>query len=156
MRVSTRFPLAVHAMMIISAFSGQRKINSNTISESTGVNAVIIRNIFTLLKKADLICTSPGPGGTTLAKTPEQITLLDIFTAVETEKTEDIFRIHSNPSPLCPVGSTIYELLYSHLDCAVSALKKELFNVTLADLIVELHQKVPNLPSVSKQDHNAH
>ena len=146
MRVSTRFPLAVHTLMIISAFSDKRKINSNEISKSTGVNAVIIRNIFSHLKKANLISISPGPGGTTLAKAPEQITLLDIFVAVETDKTEDIFRIHANPSPLCPVGSTIYELLYSYLDGAVSALKNELSRVTLADLINDLHQKLPNLP----------
>ena len=145
MRASTRFPLAVHTLMIISAFSNQRKINSDTVSKSTGVNAVVIRNIFAQLKKAGLISLSPGPGGTTLAKKPEQITLLDIFTAVEAEKTEDIFRFHGNPSPHCPIGCNIHELLYAHLDNAVSALKKELSSVTLADLINELHQKVPNL-----------
>ena len=145
MRASTRFPLAVHTLMIISAFSDQRKINSDTVSKSTGVNAVVIRNIFAQLKKAGLISISPGPGGTTLAKKPEQITLLDIFTAVEAEKTEDIFRFHGNPSPHCPIGCNIYELLFTHLDNAVSALKKELSSVTLADLINELHQKVPNL-----------
>ncbi|MDT8782513.1 MAG: Rrf2 family transcriptional regulator [Candidatus Bathyarchaeota archaeon] len=146
MRASTRFPLAVHTLMIVSAFSDQRKINSDFIAESTGVNAVIIRNIFTRLKKAGLISVSPGPGGATLSKKPMQITLLDIFNAVEAEKTEDIFRFHGNPSPYCPIGSNIYEILYSHLDNAVSALKKELNSVTLAHLINELNQRVPNLP----------
>lgn len=145
MRVSTRFPIAVHALMMISALSGQRKVNSDLVSDSTGVNAVIIRNIFTLLKKAKLISVSPGPGGTTLAKIPEQISLWDIYVAVETEKTEDIFKFHENLSPYCPVSSNIYEILYSHLDDAVTALKEELSGVTLADLIIELHQRVPEL-----------
>ena len=150
MRASTRFPLAVHTLMIISAFSDQRKVNSNIVSESTGVNAVIIRNIFAQLKKAGLISVSPGPGGATLAKKPTQITLLDIFNAVEAEKTEDIFRFHGNPSPHCPIGSNIYELLHSHLDNAMSALKKELFSVTIADLMDELHRSVPDLHPPSK------
>ncbi len=150
MRASTRFPLAVHTLMIISAFSNQRKINSDIVSESTGVNAVIIRKIFAQLKKAGLISVSPGPGGATLAKKPAQITLLDIFNAVEAEKTEDIFRFHGNPSPHCPIGSNIYELLYSHLDNAVSALRKELNSVTIADLISELYQSVPDLQPPSK------
>jgi Rrf2 family protein len=150
MRASTRFPLAVHTLLIISAFSDQRKVNSNIVSESTGVNAVIIRNIFAQLKKAGLISVSPGPGGATLAKKPTQITLLDIFNAVEAEKTEDIFRFHENPSPHCPIGNNIYELLYSHLDNAVSALKKELYSVTIADLMNKLHQSVPDLQPPSK------
>ena len=151
MRASTRFPLAVHTLMIISAFSDQRKINSHIVSQSTGVNAVIIRNIFAQLKKAGLISVSPGPGGATLAKKPTQITLLDIFNAVEAKKTESIFRFHGNPSPHCPIGSNIHELLYSHLDNAVSALKKELYNVTIVDLMNELHRSVPELqPPPSK------
>ncbi len=150
MRASTRFPLAVHTLLIISAFSDQRKVNSDIVSESTGVNAVIIRNIFAQLKKAGLIFVSPGPGGTTLAKKPVQINLLDIFNAVEAEKTEDIFRFHRNPSPHCPIGSNIYELLYSHLDKAVLALKKELCSVTIADLMNELHRNVPDLQPPSK------
>jgi Rrf2 family protein len=151
MRVSTRFPIAIHALMLISAFAGHRKVNSNFVSASTGVNAVVIRNIFIQLKKAGLISVSPGPGGTTLAKLPEQISLWDIYAAVEAERIEDIFKFHENISPYCPIGSNIYELLYSHLDDAVKALKEELSGVTLADLIVELHQRVPDLPMPPEQ-----
>ncbi|MCW4030170.1 MAG: Rrf2 family transcriptional regulator [Candidatus Bathyarchaeota archaeon] len=151
MRTSTRFPIAVHTLMIIAAFTNQQKVNSDLISQSTGVNPVIIRNIFTQLKKANLISVSPGPGGTTLTKKPQQITLWDIFTAVETKKTEDIFRFHGNVSPNCPIGSNVHELLYSHLDDAVEALKKELSSVTIADLIKELRQKIPDLPEHSSE-----
>lgn len=150
MRVSTRFPIAVHTLLMISAFSGQRKVNSDFVSKSTGINAVIIRNIFTQLKKASLISVSPGPGGTTLAKNPEEISLWDIYAAVETERVEDIFKFHENLSPYCPIGSNIYELLYSHLDDAVKALKEELSGVALADLTNELYQRVPDLPKAPK------
>jgi DNA-binding IscR family transcriptional regulator len=132
-------------MMMISALSTQRRVNSDFVSESTGVNAVIIRNIFSQLKKANLITVSPGPGGTTLSMSPEKISLWDIYAAVESEKTEDIFKFHENPSPYCPVGSNIYDLLFSHLDDAVNGLKDSLSCVTLADLLNELFEKLPNL-----------
>jgi len=147
MRVSTRFPIAVHAMMMISALSSKRRVNSDFISESTGVNAVIIRNIFSQLKKANLITVSPGPGGTTLSKSPEQISLWDIYAAIESDKTEDIFKFHENPSPHCPIGSNIYELLFSHLDDAVTALKDSLSQVSLAVLLTDLLEKLPYLSS---------
>lgn len=149
MRVSTRFPIAVHALIMITAFSPYRKVNSDFISQSTGINAVIIRNIFTQLKKAGLISVSPGRGGTTPGKAPEQISLWDIYTTVEDERTDEIFKFHDNLSPHCPVGGNIYDLLYSHLDDAVKAMQNELSKVTIADLIAQLYKKVPDLPDPS-------
>jgi Rrf2 family protein len=151
MRVSTKFPVAVHAMIMIAGLSDKEKVNSDKISESTGVNAVIIRNIFKSLKKSKLILVAPGPGGTTLARPPEDITLLDIFSAVESKETEDIFKFHQNQSEHCPVGSNIYGLLKTHLDDAVDALKSELSKVTLAILLEELFPLLPDLHSVKTQ-----
>lgn len=152
MRISTKFPVAVHTMMIIAALSDKRKINSEIISESTGVNAVIIRNIFMSLKQANLILVSPGPGGTTLARHPDSITLWDIFAAVEPIETEGIFKFHQNASEHCPIGSNIYGLLRNHLDDAVDALKAELSDVTISMLVGELRRLMPELPSLPGQE----
>lgn len=95
-----------------------------------------------------MIHTAPGPGGATLARSPESISLWDIFTAVESGKANDIFAFHRHPSETCPVGSSIFELLQGHLDDAVSAMKKELSDVTLAMLLDELLRLNPDLPPV--------
>ena len=145
MRISTKFPVAVHALIMIAALSEKQKINSDKISDSTGVNAVIIRNIFALLKQAGIILVSPGPGGTTLARSPDEITLWDILTAVEPVQTEDIFKFHQNPSEHCPFGSSIYGLLKTHLDDTVDSMKEELTNVTLSMLLNELYELMPFL-----------
>lgn len=55
------------------------------------MNAVIIRNIFKSLKQSNLILVLPDPGGLTLARNPDEITLWDILTAVEQVEAEDIF-----------------------------------------------------------------
>lgn len=145
MRISTKFPVAVHTIMMIAAFGETQKINSDIIAESTGVNAVIIRNIFKSLKQADMILVSPGPGGIKLAQSPEKITLWDILVAVEPMQTEDIFNFHKQPSKHCPVGSNIYGLLKTHLDDGVTALKDELSSVTILMMVEELRNEVPDL-----------
>lgn len=140
MRVSTRFPIAVHAL-ILMAFS-DCKITSEYVAGSTGVNAVIIRNIFSKLKKADIISIAPGPGGTQLNKPAEEINLWDIYRAVETDNTDDMFKFHANSSEECPIGSNIYGLLKTHLNDTVLAMKRELSAVTLSGLLTELHEKL--------------
>lgn len=87
-------------MMLISAFGEIKKINSNFISKSTGINAVIIRNFFIQLKNAGLILVSPGPRGAKLAKTPKQVNLWGIYVDVEASETKEIFKFHENMSPL--------------------------------------------------------
>ena len=150
MRVSTKFPVAVHTIMIIAAMSSIRKINSDIISESTGVNAVIIRNIFKSLKQANIILVSPGPGGTKLARNPKDITLWDIFSAVEPIYTDDIFKFYKQPDEYCLIGGNIYSILKHHLDDSINALKEELSKVTIAMLVDELRNIMPELPPLSE------
>ena len=97
--------------------------------------------------KARLICVNLG---TTLARSPADITLWDIFSAVESKEADDIFKFHQNPSDTCSVGSNIYGLLKTHLDDAVHALKTELSKVTLVMLLEELFAQVPDLPHDNK------
>lgn len=152
MRVSTKFPVAVHTMMIIAAMSETMKINSDIISESTGVNAVIIRNIFKSLKQANMISVSPGPGGTKLARSPDDITLWDIFAAVEPMDTDGIFKFHEHPDEHCVIGGNIYSLLKTHLDDGVNALKSEFSKVTISMLADELRTIQPELPPLPEQN----
>lgn len=141
MRVSTQFPIAVHSLMIL-AYSPEIRVTSDLIAESAGCNAVIVRNIFSKLKKASLISVNRGTGGTVLAKPPEEISIWDIYTAVESPKTEELFKFHENMSKTCPVGSHFHGILISHLDKAVEAMKIELSGVTLAALVNELKDNV--------------
>lgn len=150
MRISTKFPVAVHSMIMIAALSERKKVNSDLISDSTGVNAVIIRNIFKSLKQANMILVAPGPGGVRLARNPESISLWDILIAVESMETENVFKFHEHVSEHCPVGSNIYDLLKTHLEDGINALKSELSNVSLSDLLDELYT-IADLPPLPKQ-----
>ncbi len=141
MRVSTQFSIAVHVMLMIAGFPDE-KITSEVAAESAGCNPVIIRNVFAKLKNANLLITKSGKGKTTLARPDTEITLWDIYCAVESEETEEIFKFHQNTSQTCMVGSNIHSLLAPHFDSAVAALKADFSKVTLADLKEELYDTI--------------
>ena len=141
MRVSTKFPIAVHIMLMVAGFP-ELKITSDVLSESVGCNPVIIRNLFAKLGVAGLLHTKSGKGKTTLARPAETITLWDIYTAVESDATDELFKLHQNTSKTCVVGSNIHTLLMPHLSDAVEAMKNSLSKVTLEDLKIELYKKI--------------
>ena len=145
MRVSTRFPIAVHVLLAIAAFQDKHKVTSDLLAESTGVNAVIIRNIFSKLKKANLIHVAPGPSGAKLVMNPENISLYDIYIAVEDDSSANVLGMHQKISNHCPVGRNIASLLTGHFLTAVTAMNNELSSVSLLDLLLELEEIEPDL-----------
>ena len=133
MRFSSRLPIAVHTLLVIEVFKGQYKITSDFIAGSVGVNPVIIRNILGQLKSAGLVEVAAGVGGAILTKSSEEITLLDVFHAVEVD--EDLFHFHEHPNPNCPVGKEIHNILGSRLNDIKKTVERELDSFTLQSLL---------------------
>lgn len=151
MRMSTKFPLAVHILMIIAAFGEKTKINSEMLAKSTGANAVTIRNIFKSLKGAGMISISPGPGGAKLARSADDISLWDIFLAAELSDPEQFFQFHEQSDMRCPIGGNIFGVLKGHLDESVDAMKQKLSAVSVALLLDETKERLSDLSLCSRQ-----
>ena len=135
MKISVRFTAAVHTLLCIQYFEKDMRVTSDFISASTGVNAVIIRKILLQLQKAGLVKTSPGVGGSHLARKADTITLLDVYNAInEGAEERDVFNFHPNPNPQCPVGSKIHLVLDAQLHEAQQAMADSLNKTTIADL----------------------
>ncbi len=138
MRVSKRFPLAGHSLLFVAVLSPEKRVTSTLVAESTDSNPVTVRNIFLNLSENGLLVTAAGKnGGVNLAREPKDITLWDIYRAVETNDVEEIFKIHETNST-CPVGKNFYHILYPHMASAVNAMKADMEQVTLQTLIEEL------------------
>ncbi len=88
------------------------------------------------MHSAGLVETKAGVGGSTLLKSADKITLLDIYKAVSDESDDErsVFNFHANPNNACPVGSKIHAALDKPLFNAQKALEAELSKTTLADL----------------------
>ena len=140
MQISTRFTMAVHVLAAVGHFEGQRA-TSTFLAKSVNANPVVIRRLMGQLKEAGLIAVEMGLGGATLARPADEITLLDIYRAVESTE-EHLFHFHEDPNPACPVGRNIHAVLDCHLADAQRAMENELKKVTLLDITRELHTKL--------------
>ncbi|MDY4575857.1 MAG: Rrf2 family transcriptional regulator [Intestinibacter sp.] len=79
--------------------------------------------MFGSLKKAGIINVRRGHAGAELAMNPSEITLFDIYNAVDPNSLENLIGIHKNPSPECPVGCKIHEVLVRVKAAAVNPLE---------------------------------
>jgi len=131
-QISTRFSIAVHTLSLIAVSSNE--CTGDFIAGSVNTNPVVIRRIMGMLKKAGLVTVRPGVGGASLRKTPEEITLLDIYQAVNVIEEKRLFRFHEDPNERCPVGRNIELALQSELSEAQSAMELRLSQTTLNQL----------------------
>ena len=135
MQITSKFTTAVHILTCIDVFGEQMRVTSEFLSGSTGVNAVIIRNVLAQLRNAGIVSTRQGSGGAHLAKTLDEITLYDIYQAVDCVDEEGIFHFHENPNAECPVGRNIHKVMDGRLSKAQKAFENELKAATLAEIV---------------------
>ena len=141
MKITSRFTVAVHTLLVIYNFSATTKVTSDFIAASVQVNPVVIRRTLLSLKAAGMVDVKAGSGGASIVKDLGDITLYDVYKAVDSMD-GDMFHFHENPNPACPVGRNIHAVLDSHLADAQAAMENELKNVTLLDLTKDLAGKL--------------
>ena len=137
MQITSKFTVAVHILTCIDIFDGQMRVTSDFLSGSTGVNAVIVRNVLGQLREAGIVETRQGSGGAHLAKALDEITLYDIYKAVDCVDDEGLFHFHENPNAECPVGRNIHKAMDGRLEAAQAALENELKSTTLAQVVAD-------------------
>ena len=137
MQITSKFTVAVHILTCIDIFDGKMRVTSDFLSGSTGVNAVIVRNVLGQLRAAGIVETRQGSGGAHLAKALDEITLYDIYKAVDCIDDEGLFHFHENPNAECPVGRNIHKAMDGRLEAAQAALEKELKSTTLAQVVAD-------------------
>lgn len=96
------FALAAHALVLLS-HCGSRGATSDFIAESASTNPARVRRVLAPLVRAGMVAgREGGGGGYRLARTPDAITLGDIFAAVEEGR---LLPSHPRaPSTRCPIG----------------------------------------------------
>ncbi|MCD8356559.1 MAG: Rrf2 family transcriptional regulator [Clostridia bacterium] len=139
MQFSSRLTIAMHMMLCIENYKNEYKATSTFLAGSVNVNPVIIRNILRQLKAAGLVTVEAGVGGASLAKDPKDITMLDVFEAVETD--EDLFHFHENPNPECQIGRNVHALLDDKLKAVKHAMESSMGSVTLQSLLDQMHEE---------------
>lgn len=137
MQISSRFTIAVHVLLCIASFKKDRKVTSEFLASSTNVNPVVIRRLLQQLKMAGIVAVARGTGGAEIAKPLSDITLLDVYNAVECVGEGSLFHFHENPNPLCPVGRNIHGVMDARLEKIQGAMEAEMKSVTIAEVMAE-------------------
>ena len=138
MQLSSRFTIAVHMLSGFAFFEGQRSITSEFLAGSIHVHPVVVCRLLLMLKTAGIIEVRRGRGGSHLARSPEEITLYDIYRATELLDDDKLFHFHEHPNPACPVGRNIHRALDGHLAAVQEAMEEKLRSIRLSDIIAEL------------------
>lgn len=124
--------MAVHIMTGLAYL--REKTSSESLAKSVNTNPVVVRRLLSELHRAGLIETVRGKqGGFMLARDAKNISLLDIYRAVNGD--EGLVSIHDNPkNPACVVSCKLRGVLSKHLDKAQGVFERELGKVILADV----------------------
>ncbi len=142
MQISMKCSVAVHCLIFIHEAKGIAKVTSNLLAESTGCNPVVIRNILSALKKADLITVPRGTGGAELCASPSQITLYQIYSALEPDGMTSLIGIHPCQGRPCPVAQNIQTVLQTPYHKIEDSIKETMETITLQSMIDDFHRLV--------------
>lgn len=143
MRISVKCSSAIHALLILSVLTPGQKKSSDALAASVGCNPVEIRKLLIGLKKAGLVDVARGPGGASLKLHPKNISLLDIYSAVDSASLNELIGVHAHPDEHCPFGRNIAELLSEPYAQIGNAVREEMACITLEHLLEKLIQMEP-------------
>ena len=137
MAANSRFAVAMHIMAALAYRDGE-SLSSEALAKSVDTNPVVIRRLLRLLAKAGLVVAQAGKGGGShLAKRPAQITLLDIYRAID--DAEPLFALTGKPvNQTCAVSCCIQDLAGKVFAEAETALTNVLKKKRLSDLVAQI------------------
>lgn len=138
MKYSTKLSDAVHIMAFI-AINQDFNLSSNAIATSIQTNPAFVRQIMMKLRKAGLMSSVTGHAKPSLSRPEEQITLLDIYKAVEGDK--PLLHLDTHTNPKCGVGMNIQLALQDYYQEVQQAAENRMREITLQDIITSYHQK---------------
>lgn len=137
MKFSHKLSDAVHLLAYIEIFPDD-DLSSRAIARSIVTNPSMVRSLMMDLRKAGLLKTKQGSAEPELAKQPEEISLYDIFAAVDMD--HHLLHVDEDTEQKCPVGGNIQTSLakaYAEVEEAAFAKMREISLQEIVDQIKE-------------------
>ncbi|ACT03695.1 Rrf2 family transcriptional regulator [Paenibacillus sp. JDR-2] len=134
--ISSRFTVAVHILALVHINNGN--VTSEYIASSVNTNPAVIRRIMSMLSKAGLISSQPGVIGIKLQHPIADISLLDVYKAVELPEKKELFTLHQNTNEHCVVGKGIQQALSDPLRDAQQQMEQSLSRTTIEQIVKKI------------------
>ncbi len=138
--VNTQFSIAIHMMSGLGMKPGGA-MTSTALAASVYANPSFVRRVLSKLSKAGLVHTSTGKSGAcSLVKRPREISLLEIYNAVEAPKA---FAIHQYPERRqCDLSCNIKNVMGKVLNKTQRAMEESLRGIYLSDVIADVKREI--------------
>lgn len=135
---SSRFVVAIHVLCILARNAGKGPVCSSFIASSVHTNPVVIRRLMSELEKAKLVLSTSGrSGGFELSRIATDVSLAEIYAAVEDST---VFKMHrTDPNSDCPIANQMQSVLLPHLRNAETAMSASLHSTKLSEIAAALH-----------------
>lgn len=132
MRISTKGRYALAAVMLMARnYQSGESVTVISISEKLGISKIYLEQVFSLLKRGEIVLSIKGAqGGYQLSRPPHQITAFDILSAVELSLFEKAEKTVLEKAP--DIELTLNADVFDVVD---STLKETLEKVTVWDLV---------------------
>lgn len=144
MKFSTRVSDAVHILAFI-ALNRNEALTSQRIAESIRTNPGCVRQLMVSLRRYGIMTSVQGHARPALSRAPADISLLDIYRAVEGEK--PLLHLDTHTNPECGVGVNIQLALQDYFDKVQNRAEDEMSRITLQDVLDRYEEKLRLLPS---------
>ncbi|MHC9536841.1 Rrf2 family transcriptional regulator [Dellaglioa sp. BT-FLS60] len=133
MKYSVQFSDAIHILAYIEISKDTNFLSSQNIANSVETNPSNVRKIMSHLKKSELIMTTNGQAKATLAKSPKEISLLDIYRSIEGNTR--LIQVDPKTNPACFVGGNIQDVLSEQYALLQDKVEQEMAKITLDKII---------------------
>lgn len=138
---------ALRAAVYLASRSGE-PATTEEVANRTQVPVAYLAKILQGLSRAGLVKSQRGVGGgVTLAKLPEELTILEVVNAVEPIK-----RIKTCPLKLSTHGAKLCPL-HRRVDNALAMVEKAFGDTTLAEVLSETTGSIPLCETPGQNDH---
>jgi len=137
MRISAKSRYALAALTYMALIHANNEtVTLIKISESLGISKLYLEQAFSLLRQSALVTSIKGPqGGYRLSRDPKEITVYQIFSAIEASLFRPTEQTVHEKAPF--VDKAIQSRVFSQLD---KTILDTLSSITLADLVEEALQ----------------
>lgn len=135
MKYSYKLSDAIHLLSYLKIYQND-DLSSKAIAASIGSNPSVVRQLMSDLRKAGLIETRKGAATPTLAKEPKNISLLEIYQAINMD--HSLLHVDPKTNPQCIVGGNIQNTLNNFYNEIELATLTKMSQITLQDVIGDI------------------
>lgn len=135
MKFSNKLSDGVHILAYVDICQ-DGDLSSAAIASSIESNPSLVRRMMSRLKKAGLLDSQPGVVAPKLGRPADQISLLDVYLAIEDNR--NLLHVDEKTNPQCIVGGNIQETLTDIYQKIQDNAEDNMSKISLQDIIDDI------------------